>query len=171
MITSTPPPHPKPEAIYKAVRSIEALKKSEHALKLDFGETHVVVEDRTTTSCLTGFYAYSQEPEEALVIDDAGIVCNRHSKRPLEFAENADRFARALGFRDDWALLEWAGRNPRIWGNPHGSQMHRSTNAYQEPGAPFVDVTLRHVLKHWRDVARRLKGHLRSPGRNPKSKA
>ena len=74
-------------------------------------------------------------------------------------AKNFDHYAKEmaaiLGFLGDLGLIAWAGYNPHLWGNAHGSAMFCSRIAFGIPVGG--NITLKHIYEHWYGVADRLR--------------
>jgi len=66
------------------------------------------------------------------------------------------KIATDLGFEDEHKLMNWADKNPEIWGNKDGGEMFSGSGAF---GPEFEDdekLTLEIIGNYWIDVANAL---------------
>ena len=71
-----------------------------------------------------------------------------------QYCDGAWMIACDVGIYNKMKLKEWAGKNPKVWGNAHGAVMFGCSRAYDDA------ETLKEVLDWWLRVADRLKEHL-----------
>lgn len=68
------------------------------------------------------------------------------------YKDGAEIMAKHLGFENHMELEDWAGKNPKIWGNSYGANMFSGEEAFTYAGS----LTLSKIITHWKRVQRRL---------------
>lgn len=75
-----------------------------------------------------------------------------------DYDDGAYKMAQMLGFYDYDLLEEWAGMNPKIWGNEEGGKIFGSSRAFMPPNSRDKRfISLEVIGKHWLEVSERLK--------------
>ena len=97
-----------------------------------------------TIHCHAGWYA---------------IAKNLHEKREVSFTHGAIQMSIDLGHKGDMdsSLINWADKNPEIWGNNDGDGMFSTRRAFSHPTKrPEGAENLQHIIDHWTEVYERV---------------
>ncbi len=81
------------------------------------------------------------------------LQCNIRGSR-YEYGIWADALAEFLGFVDMNDLRDWAGKNPKLWGNKRGYDMFSSWQAFTND--EYKKLTHRDIINHWKKVLKNI---------------
>ena len=145
--------HPEPEKIRK-VADLLMHTISKHQGYVNMDSIHVTkMEVCGTTACHAGWYLLAKEGEN-VIIDIDNPPKEFHDKKTYEIG--AELLAQDLGFDDKLDLEDWAGNNPKLWGNTEGQVMFYSEEAFGKIKSYAHDLSVEEIAEHWRAVADRI---------------
>ena len=164
---------PRPNRIRQMCNMLEAAAKKHH-VRVNMLEPTIRLRASDnpckTICCHGGLFALAMEEKNDYRFLEGNLTENKFGMATtVFFDEGADMMARFLGFCDSNDLREWAEINANIWGNPYGKNMFHAGKAfglYRGIDDPMLkgicEPTVEDILKHWRDVAKRIEENERS---------
>jgi len=124
--------NPTPQQVQTVIDNLEQANKiAEYDAPIDMFSTYITNYNVCgTPMCHGGWYALVTK-------------CHRYS-------EGASAMAEHLGFDDRFGLMDWAEKNPTIWGNKSGGYMFSDGSSFNQPRDS--GFTLQTIIDHWKQV-------------------
>ena len=143
--------HPEPEKIREvADRLMHAA--SEHPGHVAMNNTSVIHSELCgTVACHAGWYLLARRGKDVIINLDHIPA----SEFPVEtYINGAILLAQDLGFHDQIDLEDWAGDNPKLWGNTEGQVMFYNEEAFGKRNQ--YGLSVKDIAEHWHTVADRI---------------
>ena len=146
--------HPIPAAISAMCEAVSAGFKASSPGRLEMARQTIIRDGPLTVTSLAGWH-YLNTCRSHLIITPTGPL-HADSGIRLPFQPALQQFARALGFATSKALLQWAQRYPKLWGNDQGTLALSNLSAYNSDTQHRLNEPLHLVIDHWLAVAQRI---------------
>ena len=158
------PRHPDPAKIRQAMDMMECLLWFDDGeVRMGLWSPQASLDMTSCSACHGGWLALTFAGFGEIYWQTVGYAPEKYNQavyrntfESVGFDHGSDRMARHLGFGDDDELVEWAHKNPNLWGNRCGAFMF---NAGMDGCIAFdrtSDFPVQVITDHWRDVALRI---------------
>lgn len=135
--------YPKSENVFKVIRNFEkipgSIRESVYHVQMIESKVKPFMGSCGTQLCHAGWYA---------------SVTIKTLFDSIHFTDGGNKMAKHLGFKIMSDLIDWADKNPEIWGNKFGGSMFSDSKAFT--GLHGKRISVNDIINHWKGVYERV---------------